>query len=147
MDVKDGRAVPNFIQAAMEGRPLKVYGDGSATRCFQFAKDCVEGLEALMNSDYDSPVNIGSDHETTVGDIANMISKLVADKLVRNTPPQVRFLPKRQDDPVQRKPDIALAQKILGWRSKVTLEQGLSLTVDWFIENGKPGVDGVNGVQ
>lgn len=134
MQLDDGRAVPNFIAAAMEGQPLRVYGDGSATRCFQYAGDCVRGLAALMNSDYSGPVNIGSDREVPVADIASMITKVVAARLGQRKTTPVRFLPKRQDDPTRRKPDITLAKKVLGWSPQVPLEEGLVSTVDWFLQ-------------
>jgi UDP-glucuronate decarboxylase len=134
MKANDGRAVPNFIAAAMEGKPITVYGDGSATRCFQHATDCVAGLMALMDSNYDRPVNIGSDQETPIGEIAKTIARDVALKLGHKEPVPVRFLPKRQDDPVRRKPDISLAKEVLGWSPKVPLEQGLDLTIDWFLK-------------
>lgn len=149
MRVDDGRAVPNFIVAAMEGRPLTVYGDGSATRCFQHAGDCVRGLAALMNSDYSGgPVNIGSDREVPVGDIATIIADVVAERMSggkdgsnkkKENKVEVRFLPKREDDPTQRKPDIRLAEKVLGWRPRIPLEEGIASTVDWFIETRRNG--------
>ena len=134
MQLDDGRAVPNFIAAAMEGEPLTVYGDGSATRCFQHAGDCVRGLAALMNSDYTGPVNIGSDREVPVGDMATMITKVVAERMGQSRKTPVRFLPRRQDDPRQRKPDITLAKTVLGWSPQVSLEEGIASTVDWFLE-------------
>lgn len=137
MQLDDGRAVPNFIAAAMQGKPLTIYGDGSATRCFQHATDCVQGLMALMNSDYTSPVNIGSDLEVPVGDIAVMITKIVASRLGQSVPTPVNFLPKRQDDPTKRKPDITLARNELGWSPKIPLEEGLVSTVDWFLRSRK----------
>ncbi|KAK7210085.1 hypothetical protein V2G26_017263 [Clonostachys chloroleuca] len=134
MAAKDGRAVPNFIGAAMDGQPVKIYGDGSATRCFQYATDCVEGLYALMNSDYDKPVNIGSDLEMTVSVIANKVTRVVAEKLGQKAPVAVQYLPKRVDDPTRRKPDITLAREVLGWSPKVSLDDGIAQTVDWFLE-------------
>lgn len=133
MQLDDGRAVPNFIAAAMEGTPLTIYGDGSATRCFQHASDCVRGLEALMNSNHKGPVNIGSDREVPVGDIARMITKVVATRMGQAKPTPVNFEPKRQDDPTKRKPDISLAKEVLGWSPQVPLEQGIASTVDWFL--------------
>ncbi|KEY72376.1 hypothetical protein S7711_01050 [Stachybotrys chartarum IBT 7711] len=136
MKLTDGRAVPNFIAAAMEGKPIAVYGDGSATRCFQYATDCVGGLAALMNSEYQGPVNIGSDREMPVGEIADMIARLVASKLGDGAPVPIRYLPKREDDPVRRKPDITVAWKQLGWRPRVSLEEGIDRTIDWFLDGG-----------
>lgn len=134
MEVRDGRAVPNFIAAAIEGRPLIVYGDGSATRCFQFATDCVGGLVKLMNGDHVGPVNIGSDHEVPVGTIAETISKMVAEKMDQAESTPIQYLPQRQDDPTQRKPDITLAKSVLGWSPRVPLSRGLDETITWFLE-------------
>lgn len=142
MEINDGRAVPNFIAAAMEGRPISIYGDGTASRCFQFATDCVRGLVALMDSDYRSPVNIGSDREFPVGEVAYMIARVVAAKIGRDMVVPIHLLPKRQDDPVRRKPDITVARKELGWRPMVPLEQGIDATVDWFLEKRRKTVDG-----
>lgn len=133
MQLNDGRAVPNFIAAAMEGKPLTIYGDGASTRCFQFATDCARGLMALMESDYLEPVNIGSDNETSVRDIGVIISSLVAEKIGRQPPVPIRFLPKRVDDPLRRKPDISVARDALGWEPKVKLDEGIAATIDWFL--------------
>ena len=117
---------------------MTIFGDGHSTRCFQFAQDCVRGLEALMNSDYHGPINIGSDHEIEISEIAEIISHVVAAKTGQRDPVPVNLLPKREDDPVRRKPDTSLAEKVLGWKPRVGLEEGVSATVDWFIqrENG-----------
>ena len=87
-----------------------------------------------MNSDHVGPVNIGSDHEMPVGVIAEMISKVVAGKLGQAQPTPVQYLPQRQDDPTQRKPDISLAKAVLGWSPKVPLDQGIDDTVNWFLQ-------------
>lgn len=134
MQIDDGRAVPNFIAAAKEGRPVLIYGDGSATRSFQFVSDCVAGLVALMKSDHTHPINIGSDVETRVDEIAKMIIHLVAAK--RGQDPsqgQIEYLPARRDDPYRRKPDISLAKEVLGCQPTVDLRVGLQATVDWFM--------------
>jgi UDP-glucuronate decarboxylase len=136
----DGRAVPNFIAAAMRNEPIVVYGDGQATRSFQFATDCIRGLVALMESKYVGPVNIGSDRETPIAEIANVIASHVAVKLGRQKAVPVRFLPKRPDDPVRRKPDIALAKEVLGWQPLVPLEEGLDATINWFLESRKTDI-------
>ncbi|KAM0420371.1 hypothetical protein ACHAPT_011790 [Fusarium lateritium] len=133
MGEDDGRAVPNFIMAALKGEPMTIFGDGHSTRCFQYAKDCVEGLEALMTSDYHGPVNIGNDSEIEISEIAETIAQVVASKLGRNPVP-IRLLPAREDDPINRRPDTTLAATVLGWRPKVSLQEGISTTVDWFIE-------------
>ncbi|KAK0107534.1 UDP-glucuronic acid decarboxylase 1 [Cadophora gregata f. sp. sojae] len=133
MKMTDGRAVPNFIAAAMQAEPIHIYGDGSATRCFQFVSDCVRGLVALMKSDYSNPVNIGSDVETSINDIAKLVTELVAQKLKSPTRLPIKYLPKREDDPYRRKPDISLAKKELDWKPMVELHAGLDITVEWFL--------------
>ncbi|KAF4965247.1 hypothetical protein FSARC_6926 [Fusarium sarcochroum] len=144
MQLRDGRAVPNFIAAAMQGRPISVYGDGSATRCFQYVADCVEGLVLLMNSDYTRPVNLGSDMETSVGDIAQMIVELVAAKTGTAAKTAIQHLPAREDDPYRRKPDIGLAKEALGWQPRMALRSGLEVTVDWFLAQAKKQKDEVD---
>lgn len=134
MEARDGRAVPNFIMAALKGEPITIFGDGHATRCFQFAQDCVEGLEALMNSDHHGPINIGSDLEIEISEIAKTIAEVVASKLGRPEAVPIHLLPKREDDPLRRKPDTSLAEEILHWRPRISLPEGLSTTVDWFID-------------
>ncbi|RSL84445.1 hypothetical protein CEP52_016429 [Fusarium oligoseptatum] len=120
--------------------PRACYDEGKrvmealAYGCFQFAKDCVEGLEALMNSDYSSPVNIGSDCEVQISEIAETIAQVVASKLGHRDPVPINLLPAREDDPINRKPDTTLAETVLGWKPKVSLQEGISTTVDWFIE-------------
>jgi UDP-glucuronate decarboxylase len=141
----DGRAVPNFITAAMKGRPITVCGDGSATRCFQFVSDCVAGLDALMRNDYSRPVNIGSDAETRVDDIAEMIAGLVATNIRSTTKVPVHHLPAREDDPYRRKPDITLARKVLDWKPTVSLRDGLDMTVEWFLRGGQAPADSLHG--
>jgi nucleoside-diphosphate-sugar epimerase len=87
----------------------------------------------LMESDYDKPVNLGSDLEMSVGDIAKMVAKVVAEKMGREEAVGVELLPKRKDDPMQRKPEIAVARDVLGWETEVSLEEGMAMTVDWFL--------------
>jgi UDP-glucuronate decarboxylase len=134
MEPEDGRAVPNFIMAALKREPITIFGDGHATRCFQYANDCVRGLEALMNSNYHGPVNIGSDLEMEISEIADIISRVVATKTGQKDPVPVNLLPKREDDPIRRKPDTSLAERVLGWKPRVSLQDGVSATVDWFIQ-------------
>ncbi|KAG5665494.1 hypothetical protein KAF25_009619 [Fusarium avenaceum] len=134
MEPEDGRAVPNFIMAALKREPITIFGDGHATRCFQYASDCVRGLESLMNSDYHGPVNIGSDLEMEISEIADIISRVVANKTGQKDPVPVNLLPKREDDPIRRKPDTSLAERVLGWKPRVSLEDGVSATIDWFIQ-------------
>ncbi|KAI1262506.1 hypothetical protein F5Y18DRAFT_418901 [Xylariaceae sp. FL1019] len=135
MQFRDGRAVPNFITAAIQGQPLTIYGDGSATRSFQFVSDCVLGLVQLMQSHYPKPVNIGSDQETRIDEIASRIKTLVAKKMgVAPTSP-INLVPARTDDPYRRKPDISIAREMLKWEPTVSLDDGLEATVQWFLKN------------
>jgi UDP-glucuronate decarboxylase len=87
-----------------------------------------------MNSDHLGPVNIGSDLEMEISEIADIISRVVAAKTGYDKPVPVRLEPKREDDPVRRKPDTTLAESVLGWKPRVSLEEGVSATVDWFIQ-------------
>ncbi|KAL6229773.1 hypothetical protein BDW75DRAFT_249267 [Aspergillus navahoensis] len=128
----DGRAVPNFITAAIDGRPMVVYGDGNATRCFQYVSDCVAGLVRLMQSDYDLPVNIGSNSEIRVREFAEMVAQAVAAK-TGTVPVPINYLPARQDDPERRKPDISIAQQALRWEPVVPLQEGLERSIEWFL--------------
>lgn len=128
----DGRVVSNFIVAALKGKDLTVTGDGKSSRCFQFASDCVRGMELLMNSSYEGPCNIGSDRETSIGELATMVSEKVAKKTGRN-PVGVNFAGSVEDDPFRRQPDISLAKRELGWEPTVTLEEGLDRSIDWYM--------------
>ncbi|KAK2750156.1 UDP-glucuronic acid decarboxylase 1 [Myotisia sp. PD_48] len=128
----DGRVVPNFVTAAITGRDIEIAGDGTASRCFQYVSDCVEGLNVLMNSSCESPVNIGCEDETSIGQLAEIIRDLVSRKLGRQTV-KVKLTGKREDDPFRRQPDISLAREKLHWSPKVDLATGLEATVDWFL--------------
>ncbi len=122
----DGRAVSNFIVQALAGAPLTVFGDGTQTRSFCYVSDEVRGLLALLDSDYVGPVNIGNPDEITVGALAETIVELTG------SPAGVRFEPLPVDDPRQRRPDISLAEKVLGWTPEVDLRDGLARTIEWF---------------
>lgn len=128
----DGRVVPNFVMAALNGEPIVITGDGTASRCFQYATDCVTGLMALMESNYLKPVNIGRVDETTVGELAKTISDIVAKKTGKPAVGVV-LTDKREDDPFRRVPDVTVATRELGWTAEVDLVKGLETTVDWFI--------------
>ncbi|KAI1501137.1 UDP-glucuronic acid decarboxylase 1 [Biscogniauxia marginata] len=128
----DGRVVPNFVVSALASRDVKITGDGTASRCFQYVSDCVEGLVCLMESSYLKPVNIGCVEETTVGDLARLISDIVARK-TGNPPVKISLTAKREDDPYRRVPDTTVASQELGWAPKVGLTRGLETTVDWFM--------------
>lgn len=123
----DGRVVSNFIVQALHADPITVYGEGTQTRSFCFVADLIDGLMRLMASAHGAdPVNLGNPRETTMLELAT-----IAKRLTNSASPIIHAaLPK--DDPVRRKPDIGRAQEILGWQPKVQLEQGLSLTIDYF---------------
>lgn len=126
MRLNDGRVLPAFIGQALRGEDLTVFGDGSQTRSFCYVDDLVEGIYRLLMSDYVYPVNIGNPAEITIREFGEEIIKLTGtkQKLI------YRELP--TDDPRQRQPDIALAKKILGWEPKVSRQQGLKITYEYF---------------
>ena len=123
----DGRVVSNFLAQAMRGEPLTVYGDGKQTRSFCFVSDEVEGLRALLESDHVGPMNIGNPervHHARARRARARASPASASDLV--------FEPLPTDDPKQRRPDITLAERVLGWHPRVDLREGLARTYDWY---------------
>jgi dTDP-glucose 4,6-dehydratase len=128
MRIDDGRAVPNFIQQALRGEPLTVYGDGSQTRSFCYVDDLIEGIYRLLLSDEHMPVNVGNPRETTILEFAELINRLVSN------PAGIVFKPALRlgDDPQRRQPDITRARQILGWEPVVPLEEGLMRTIPYF---------------
>ena len=126
MRLNDGRALPAFIGQALRGEDLTVFGDGSQTRSFCYVDDLVEGIYRLMMSDYVYPLNIGNPDEITMLQFAEEIVKLTG------TIQKIIFKPLPQDDPKQRQPDISLAKKILGWEPKVSRQEGLKITYEYF---------------
>jgi dTDP-glucose 4,6-dehydratase len=126
MRLNDGRALPNFLYQALVGEPITVYGDGKQTRSFCYVSDLLEGIYRLLESDEHEPTNIGNPQEITILEFAERVRKLVG-----ATAPIV-FHPLPQDDPKQRCPDIAKAQRLLGWEPKVKLEDGLQRTYEYF---------------
>ena len=125
----DGRVVSTFICQALNSLPLTVFGDGSQTRSFCYVDDLIDGMMRLMNSNEKGPVNIGNPDEFRVLELAN----LVIDKIDKNL--KIIYEPLPEDDPLQRKPDIALASTKLGWQPKVSLSDGLDLTISYFKGN------------
>jgi dTDP-glucose 4,6-dehydratase len=125
MALDDGRVVPAFIQQALAGEPMTVAGDGSQTRSLCWVEDTVEGRVRLAESSSAGPVNIGSEGETTVLELAATIRRLVGSSS------SIHFVPLPEDDPQLRCPDITEALGLLGWRPRVPLEDGLSATVEW----------------
>jgi len=126
MRLNDGRALPNFLYQALNGKPITVYGDGSQTRSFCYVSDLIEGIWRLMQSDEHMPVNIGNPHEITILEFAERIKALTGSSV------PIIFEPLPQDDPKQRCPDITKARKLLGWEPKVELQQGLEMTLAYF---------------
>lgn len=129
MRLRDGRVVPNFIGQALKHEPLTVYGDGSQTRSFQYVSDLIEGIYRLLLSDEAEPVNIGNPGEFTVGEFAKLVNTLTS-----NPAGIVNRDLRTQDDPQVRQPDIAKARRVLNWEPKISLEEGLKLTIPWFRE-------------
>jgi UDP-glucuronate decarboxylase len=128
MAINDGRVVSNFIIQALQGKKISVYGDGSHTRSFCYADDLIEGLILMMNSadEFYGPVNIGNPGEFTILELAQLIIKLTKSNS------KIEFQPLPADDPAQRKPDITLAKKKIGWSPKIGLEEGLTSTIKYF---------------
>jgi dTDP-glucose 4,6-dehydratase len=126
MRPSDGRVVSNFLTQALAGKPLTVYGDGSQSRSFCYVDDEVRGIVALLDSDHVGPVNIGNPDEFTVGELAHIVLELTGSQS------EVVHEPLPVDDPVQRRPDISLARRVLGWEPRVPLREGLARTTEWF---------------
>lgn len=124
----DGRVVSNFIIQALKGEDITIYGDGSQTRSFCYVDDLIDGIIKMMNSrdDFTGPVNLGNPCEFKIRELAEMILKLTKSKS------KLVFKPLPEDDPKQRKPVIELAKKELNWEPKISLEEGLKLTIDYF---------------
>jgi nucleoside-diphosphate-sugar epimerase len=129
MNLKDGRVVPNFIYQSLKGLPLTVYGDGKQTRSFCYVDDEVEGILRLLFSKVSGPVNIGNPREFTIIEFARIVLRLTGGQS------RIVYKPLPQDDPKQRKPDITLARKSLGWEPKIRLEEGIVKTIEWFKRN------------
>lgn len=126
MDPRDGRVVSNFIRQALTGEPLTVYGDGSQTRSLCYIDDLVEGVVRLMTVDYNGPVNLGNPEEYTVLELAYLVKELTRSRS------EIVFEPLPGDDPRQRRPDISLARKLLGWEPRVPVPEGFRRTIVHF---------------
>ena len=126
MKLDDGRVVPAFLDQALRGVPLTVFGDGSQTRSFCYVSDLVDGLYRLMLSEERYPVNLGNPREMTILEFARHILQMTG------APCEIVFEALPQDDPQQRQPDITKARSVLGWEPKVGLDDGLALTVEYF---------------
>ena len=126
MRLNDGRVLPAFIGQALRGEDLTVFGDGSQTRSFCYVDDLVEGIFRLLKSDYEQPVNIGNPSEISIAQFAEEIIELTG------TEQKVIYKDLPVDDPKQRRPDITLASKLLGWEPKVSRQEGLKITYEYF---------------
>jgi dTDP-glucose 4,6-dehydratase len=126
MRINDGRAVPAFISQALRGEDVTIFGDGSQTRSFCYITDLVDGILKLAASSENEPVNIGNPHEMTIAEIATTIIRMTGSSS------RVVYRPLPTDDPKVRRPDIMRARTRLGWEPTVSLEQGLTATIEYF---------------
>ncbi len=122
----DGRAIPTFIGQALRNEPLTVAGDGSQTRSVCYVDDLIDGIVRTMHSSHAGPINLGNPNELSVLELARRIQDMVG------ATEGVTFVPRPQDDPAVRRPDITMARDALGWEPEVALEDGLKRTVSWF---------------
>jgi UDP-glucuronate decarboxylase len=126
----DGRVVSNFIVQALQGHDITIYGDGTQTRSFCFVDDLIDGLMRLMNNDdFIGPVNIGNPGEFTMLELAEKVLEITGSKS------KIIHQPLPQDDPLQRQPNIHLAQEKLGWAPTIQLKEGLEKTIAYFSES------------
>jgi dTDP-glucose 4,6-dehydratase len=126
MRLDDGRVLPNFVRSALRNEPITMYGDGSQTRSFCYVDDLLAGIQLLMESSTDEPVNIGNPEEITMLDFAKEIIAITHSKS------EIVFKPLPKDDPTRRRPDITRARTILGWEPKVHRHEGLQRTIEDF---------------
>lgn len=126
MNPNDGRVVSNFVVQALQGKDITIYGNGTQTRSFCYVDDLLDGMMALMNSNYHLPVNIGNPGEFTMLELADKVINLT------ETTSKIVFQDLPQDDPKQRKPDITRAKELLNWEPVINLDNGLEKTIDYF---------------
>lgn len=128
MHPSDGRVVSNFIMQALNDQPITLYGDGEQTRSFCFVSDLIDGFLAMMASpaDLTGPVNLGNPTEFTISQLAKLVIDLTGSKS------QIEYRPRPEDDPMQRRPDISLANERLGWNPSIQLREGLAQTIEYF---------------
>jgi len=126
MQLNDGRVVTNFITQALKGEDITIYGDGNQTRSFSYVDDTVNGIIALMNSNFNEVFNIGNPNEITVKQLATEIIKLT------NSNSKIIYKNLPKDDPKQRQPDISKAKEKLNWKPEIDLETGLKKTILWI---------------
>ncbi len=126
MRLRDGRVVPAFVSQALRGEPMTVFGDGQQTRSFCYYSDLIDGIYRLLMSDEREPTNIGNPVEMTILQFAETI------KRITGSSSEIVFKPLPIDDPKIRRPDISKARAVLGWEPKVTLDEGITRTIDYF---------------
>lgn len=126
MRLDDGRVVPNFVNQALRGEPLTVYGDGSQTRSFGYYADILDCVYRLMMSDLNDPVNIGTQEERTILEFAQAVLAATGSSS------EIVFMPATADDPKQRRPDTTRARTLLGWEPTTSLDEGLKHTIEYF---------------
>jgi dTDP-glucose 4,6-dehydratase len=126
MQLKDGRVVPAFLDQALSGEPMTIFGDGLQTRSFCYVSDLVRGLVLLSRSDERYPVNLGNPREMTILEFAKSIERLIG------ADARIEFKPLPEDDPKRRRPDISKARRILGWEPVVSLDEGIRETIEYF---------------
>jgi dTDP-glucose 4,6-dehydratase len=124
--INDGRVVPTFINQALRGEPLTVFGEGQQTRSFQYVDDLIEGIRRLMDAQFNKPVNIGNPTEMTIMEFARLILRLTG------SASKIEYRPLPVDDPKNRKPDISRAKEVLDWEPRVPVEEGLKKTIEWY---------------
>ena len=126
LQANDGRVISNLMMQALRDEPMTIYGDGSQTRSFCYCSDLIAGIVLLSKSKEHAPVNIGNPNEWTILECAKEIQSL------GGVMSEIVFKPLPQDDPMRRRPDISRAQRLLGWSPKVSLPEGLALSLDYF---------------
>ena len=128
MKLNDGRVIYNFILQSLKNEPITIYGDGLQTRSFCFIDDLIDGLFRFMNTTFHQPINLGNKEEITILELAELI------KAKCSSESKIIHLPTREDEPLKRRPDIALSKKVLNWHPKVNIEDGLEKTINYLKE-------------
>lgn len=126
MDAHDGRVVSNFITQAIQNKPITIYGDGSQTRSFCYVEDLIGAIAKLVDSEEEGPINLGNPGEFTISELAEKVLAMT------KSSSKISYYPLPGDDPLQRKPDISMAHKKLGWQPTIDLDEGLQRTIAYF---------------
>ena len=136
MDQNDGRVISNFIVQALQGYPLTIYGTGEQTRSFCYVDDLINGIIKLGDAPNNPlrPVNIGNPHEFTMNELAGKVNRKIRSETFEKGSKviTIEYKPLPKDDPTQRRPDITIAQELLGWSPYVQLDEGLDKTIEYF---------------